>query len=91
MKKANKIPKFNNLKDEAHFWDTHDITDYLSELTPAKLSFKTGVEKKEVVTIRVAESLKKELTRVADCYDISPSSLVRMWVVEKLRSADVVC
>jgi hypothetical protein len=85
---ANKVPKFKNIKEEAKFWDSHDITDYISELTPAKLMYKTRGERKEVVTIRVAPALKKELSKVADCYDISPSSLIRMWVVEKLRDSN---
>jgi hypothetical protein len=85
--KTNKVPKFKDIKEEAGFWDNHDITDYLAELKPAKLTYKTKGEKNEIVSVRVAPALKKELTRVADCYDISPSSLIRMWVVEKLRVA----
>jgi hypothetical protein len=85
MKKINKIPKFSNIKEEADFWDKHSITDYLPELKPSKLSYKTKGERKEVVTIRFSLALKEELSKVADEYDISPSSLVRMWVVDKLH------
>ncbi|MBU0534609.1 MAG: CopG family antitoxin [Patescibacteria group bacterium] len=85
MTKINKIPKFNTIKEEADFWDKHSITDYLPELEPSKLSYKTKGERKEVVTIRFSPALKKELSKVADEYDISPSSLVRMWVVGKLH------
>jgi len=27
-----KIPKFKNYKEEAKFWDTHDISDYIDEM-----------------------------------------------------------
>ena len=91
MTKTNKMPKFNNVKEEAEFWDSHDITDYIHELAPFKLVYETGGERKEIVTIRVASALKKELTKVANLYDISPSSLIRMWVVEKLRDANRPC
>ena len=29
MKQLKKIPKFKTEKEEAHFWDTHDTTDYI--------------------------------------------------------------
>jgi len=86
VSRLNRIPKFNNVKEEAEFWDSHDVTDYLEELVPSKLVYKTRGDKNEILTVRVAPALKRELTKVADCYDISPSSLVRMWVVEKLRT-----
>lgn len=37
-KKINKIPKFTSIKDEAKFWDTHDVTDYLSDLKTVNIS-----------------------------------------------------
>jgi hypothetical protein len=87
MSKNSKVPKFRDVKEEADFWDSHDITGYLKDLKPTRLVYKTKGEKTATVTVRVAPALKKELTRVAGCYDISPSALVRMWVVEKLRAA----
>lgn len=38
------------------------------------------------MTIHIARSLKQELQNVAGSYGISTSSLVRLWIVEKLRS-----
>ena len=38
------------------------------------------------MTVRIAPSLKEEVEKVARSYDISTSSLVRMWIVDKLRS-----
>jgi glutathione S-transferase len=32
-----RIPAFNNIEEEAEFWDTHDITDYLHEMEPVNL------------------------------------------------------
>lgn len=82
-----KIPEFRSIKEEAAFWDTHEITDYLDELEIVEGAYepKEG-ETKTVMTIRVAPSLKEEVEKVARRYDISTSSLVRMWIVDKLRS-----
>jgi hypothetical protein len=32
--KKSKIPEFKTIKEEATFWDTHDVTNYLEELEP---------------------------------------------------------
>lgn len=82
-----KIPEFKTIKEEAAFWDTHDITDYLDELEIVEGVYrpKEG-ETKTVMTIRIAPSLKEQVEKVAQSYDISTSSLVRMWIVDKLRS-----
>jgi hypothetical protein len=41
-----KLPKFKSIREEARFWDTHDVTDYLSELKPVELVFDPSAEKK---------------------------------------------
>ena len=82
-----KIPEFKSIKEEAAFWDTHDITDYLDELEIVEGVYQPREgETKTVMTVRIAPSLKEEVEKVARSYDISTSSLVRMWIVDKLRS-----
>jgi len=90
MKKS-KIPKFKNYKEEAKFWDTHDVTEFLDELKPVKAIYEPKVKKEETMTLRFTPDVKKMVTSIARCYDISPSALVRMWVVEKVRSVKVPC
>lgn len=82
----NKIPEFATIQEEALFWDTHDITDFLDELKPVKAVYTPG-EKKEVMAIRIAPSLKTQVEQMAQNYDISSSSLIRMWIIDKLRTA----
>lgn len=81
----NKIPEFKSIQEEANFWDTHDITDFLDEIKPIKAVY-TPSEKKEVMAIRMAPSLKKQIEEIARGYDISSSSLIRMWIVDRLRA-----
>ncbi len=81
------IPKFKTIKEEAAFWDTHDVTDYLDEMELVSGAYLPQAdERKTVMTIRIAPSLKEKVEQVAYSYDISTSSLIRMWIVEKLRS-----
>lgn len=34
-----RIPSFNNVEEEAEFWDTHDVTDYLDEAPSVKVVY----------------------------------------------------
>jgi hypothetical protein len=34
-----KVPEFTSREEEAEFWDTHDVTDYLDELRPVRVRF----------------------------------------------------
>ena len=56
-----KIPKFRNEKEEALFWDTHDSTQFLSELkevsnikfpAPQHKSIVIDLEQKQLETIK---------------------------------------
>ncbi|MCL4870623.1 MAG: BrnA antitoxin family protein [Anaerolineae bacterium] len=80
------IPEFKTIRDEAVFWDTHDISDYLDEMEIVSGNYQPrSGETKTVMTIRVAPSLKEQIETIARSYDIPASSLVRMWIVEKIR------
>ena len=88
MKKS-KIPEFRTIKEEAAFWDTHDVTDYIEEMEVVSGAYLPQAgERKTVMTIRIAPSLKERVEQVARSYDISTSSLVRMWIVDELRSLE---
>ena len=81
-----KIPTFSSVQEEAEFWDTHVLSDYLDELEIVSGGYQpTPGEVKTVMTIRVAPSLKEQIETIARSYDIPASSLVRMWIVEKIR------
>lgn len=54
-KKKNKIPKFKSFKEEAQFWDSHDFTDYLSDLKPTRVIFSSGL-----VRMWLVERLRNE-------------------------------
>lgn len=88
MTKIKKIPKFKNIKEEARFWDTHDVTDYLSEMKEVKTSFDLSASKEETLTIRVQSSLKKQLEKIAKNYGVNLSTLLRIWFVDKLRERE---
>ncbi len=83
--KPKPIPPFKTLDEEADFWDTHDLSllarDPKIPLSKLPLLEK---EKEEVMTIRLQKSAKKEIERIARIKGVNPSTLSRMWLIEKL-------
>ncbi len=81
--KRKKIPQFKDRVEEAKFWDTHSLADYWDEFKPVKVQFAKNLS--EVLPVRFdAETLKK-LRVEARKKGVGPTTLVRMWILEKLQ------
>ena len=79
-----RIPAFNNIEEEAEFWDTHDVTEFVgNELTPVEVTI--GGELADRLTVRLEQADREALDRHARAKGVGPSTLVRMWVKERLR------
>lgn len=81
---ASRIPQFATREDEAAWWDTHDVTDYLDELKPVGVRFAQNLS--EGLTVRLDPQTMQELRQRAKLQGIGPTTLIRMWVMERLRS-----
>jgi len=88
MTKLKKIPKFKTIAQEARFWDTHDISNYLSEMKEVKVSFDPQAPKEETLTIRVQSALKRRLEKIAKNYGVNLSTLARIWFIDKVKEAE---
>lgn len=84
-KKISKIPNFKSIQEEVEFWDTHDFTDFLDELTPVTAKVTLGQPKEETLTVRLQAKLKTQLTHIAQEMGVNTSTLARMWLIEKMR------
>lgn len=78
-----RIPSFNTIEEEAAFWDTHDVTDYLDESQPADLTVKPELAEK--LTLRLERTDREALHRRAKQIGVGPSTLARIWLKERLR------
>lgn len=80
------IKPFKNLDEEAHFWDTHDVSSLIVNPN-AKLSSLPRIEKEKEasITIRVQKSVKDHLVEMARQKGVNPSTLSRMWIIEKMK------
>jgi predicted DNA binding CopG/RHH family protein len=78
-----RIPEFATIEEEAAFWDTHSTADYDHEFRPVR----TRVAKRlsEGVTIRLDPETLEQLRTMAHERGIGPTTLIRMWVLERLK------
>ena len=82
---TSRIPDFQSREEEAAFWDTHDFTEFLEETRPVKLRVAKNLS--EGLTVRLDRRDREELERRAAEQGIGPSTLVRMWIKDRLRQA----
>lgn len=81
----NRIPEFANREEEAGFFDTHDMADYQDEFKTVRARFAKNLS--EGITIRFdPEALLKLRTR-AQKRGIGPTTLARMWILERLKKS----
>lgn len=78
-----RIPQFKSDKEAAEFWDTHSLADFEKELRPAKDVIFVKPDR-QVVSLRLDRRLINALKRYAQHKGIGYSTLLRMWVVERL-------
>jgi predicted DNA binding CopG/RHH family protein len=80
-----KVPHFNIGQEEADFWDTHSVTDYLEELTPADVTFVDDRPRKTMISLRLDPSAIAQLKIIARQKGVGYQTLMRMWVMERLE------
>ncbi len=78
-----RIPDFKNREEEAEFWDTHDITDYLHELKPVQVTVAEGPL--SLLSVDFDGETSGELFRQAEQKGLPATAMVYAWVLERLR------
>ena len=79
--KSVRIPKFNSYKEEAKFWDAHEVTEFLDELKPAALQFPKP--RMKLVSMRLPEPEIIGLKQLASRKGIGYLTLIRIWITER--------
>ena len=82
-RKKRRIPAFKSKEEEARFWDTHDFTDYTGEFKPVRVRFAKNLSRG--ITIRLDPETLAILRSQALQKGVGPTTLVRMWILERLR------
>ena len=86
MKKIN-IPQTDSIEELAHFWDTHDLTEFEGQLEEvSEPVFERSPE--AVVTLRLQPREIAAVKQAAQERGMEEAMLLREWVLEKLHSID---
>lgn len=80
------IKPFKSLQEEAEFWDTHSIVDQINDGTLVGFH---KANKTSIITIRFQPKYLQELRIKAFEKGIGPTTLARMWIMEKLQSSHI--
>lgn len=87
MRKKSRIPKFKTYKEEAHFWDTHNVTDFEDETEDVEIVFDLKKPRDETLVVRLQKNFKERLEKIARSKGLNVSTLARMWLMEKLQTS----
>jgi hypothetical protein len=78
-----RIPEFASYEEEAAWWDTHDITDYLDEFKPVKVRVAKNLT--HILQIPFDSKDMRALSARAEEKGTDIITLARQWVLERLR------
>lgn len=77
------IPAFSSYEEEANFWDTHSITDFKAETEAVQVAATRGLSAN--VQVRFDPETDHELEAIARERGMKKATLIRTWVLERLR------
>lgn len=83
-RQESRIPEFKIREEEAAWFDTHDLADYQDEFTTVKVRFRKNLS--EGLHIRLDPESLTTLREAAHRRGIGPTTLARMWILERLRA-----
>lgn len=83
LKGKKPIPEFKSYEEEAKFWDTHSPLDY-GTWKEVKLEFTKPLG--HILGVRFDAKTIDELAKLGSEMGVGPSTLVRIWIMEKLKS-----
>ncbi len=85
-----KLPNFKNEQEESEFWDTHDSTDFLAETEPVDVIFVDARPTKKQISLRLEPVVIDQIKVIANDKGIGYQTMIRLWVMERLRSENSV-
>ena len=81
--KLSKVPKFKTEDEEARFWQNHSPLEFGDEFEEASdVHFPSP--KRRIIALRMNDQQVKSIKHLSEKRGIGFSTLIRMWVLEKL-------
>ena len=82
MNAKSRIPRFKTLEEEGQFWETHSTTEFEDEFTEVELEVARPLI--HTLAVRLDARTIDRLAAVARKKGLGPSTLARMWLLERL-------
>lgn len=82
--KANRIPVTDSIEELARFWDSHDLTDFETDLEEVS---EPVFQRDQVLELRLPSEQLEAVKRIARSRGVREIELVRTWILEKLGAA----
>lgn len=83
MKRPN-IPQTDSIQELAHFWDTHDLTDFENELEEVGGPV---FERQIVIPVRLEPEASELVKELAKSRGISDVKLIQEWITERIEAS----
>jgi hypothetical protein len=84
--KKRKLPSTDSVEELARFWDTHDVTDFEDELEEVTEPVFVRAKGASLSIVLPAADVRR-LKGIARAMGVRETTVVRQWIVEKLRPA----
>jgi hypothetical protein len=81
--KTQRLPQTDSIQELAHFWDTHDLTDFEDELAEVT---EPVFEPATVIPLNLESDEAEAVRKIAEAKGIADAELIRGWVREKIRA-----
>ena len=78
-----RIPEFKNREEEAEFWETHDTTEFEDEFKEVRV--RVAQRLSHILAVRLDARTIDRLAEVGRAKGLGPSTLARMWLLERLE------
>ncbi|VAW31406.1 hypothetical protein MNBD_CHLOROFLEXI01-2050 [hydrothermal vent metagenome] len=82
--KNQQLPQIDSIEELAHFWDTHDLTEFEDELIEVDGSV---FELDTTLTIHLQPKEAQAVKKMAASQGVPDTDLIYQWVREKLQAA----
>ena len=78
------IPQSDSIQELANFWDSHDLTDFESELSEVT---ETVFQRDDLVQLHLPKQDLEIIKKMATSKGIDYTDLIREWVLTQVRTA----
>ena len=79
-----RIPQTDSIQELAKFWDTHDLTEFESELVEVT---EPVFVQPQTITLHLQTNEVEAVREIAKSKGVADSELIRQWVLEKLQTS----